>query len=140
MPRGGVFSPGQREEIKRGERTNPLTVVWQGLWAFIMFALAYLIGRGYIASWEWITDHRAHSWLGPPAALAILVCVLVGSMLVVEAVDPNWPNPRNATDSTQVLTPLSQERMPPKAGSQRIKLTDLLSALDLEMEGDSDDE
>ena len=140
MARGGLFGPGQRESIQRDERTDPLTVVWQGLWALIMFVLAYCIGRGYVAAWDWLTYHGLHSWFGAPAAIGILACLLVGGMLVIEVVDPNWPNPRNATDSTRPLTPLSKERMAPKGGSTRIKLTDLLGALDLELESEPDDE
>ena len=66
--------------------------------------------------------------------------MIAGIILTIEVVDPNWPNPRNATDSTRPLTPLSKERMAPKGGSTRIKLTDLLGALDLELESEPDDE
>jgi len=139
MARGGLAAPGQREQIVRGERTNPLTIAWQALWALIVFALAFLIFRGYIAAWEWITDNHLHSWLMPPAIIAILVCLFAGCVLVIEIADPNWPNPRDATQSTRPLFPWSRERTQPRV-SNRIKVSDLLSALDLEMEEDDESE
>ena len=107
---GEAFGPGQRENIRRDERTNPLTVAWQALWAAIMYALAFCIVRGYIAAWDWITYRGLHSWLGPLAGIGAGVCLIAGIILTIEVMDPNWPNPRKATSSTQPLTPLSRER------------------------------
>ena len=139
MARGGLAAPGQREQINRSERTNPLTIAWQALWAFLVFALGFCIVRGYIAAWEWITYRHLHSWLMPLAIIAVAVCAVAGTILIIEILDPNWPNPRDATPSTRPLFPWSRERTQPKV-SNRIKVSDLLSALDLEMEEDDQPE
>ena len=140
--RAGLFGPGQRESISRGERTDPLTVVWQALWAILVLALACLIVRGYIAAWDWITERELHSWLAPPAAIATLVCLITGIILIIEVMDPNWPNPRESTSSTQPLTPLSKERAQrDQAPRINLKFRDILDALNLELdESDDDDE
>jgi len=130
MPSNMGFSgPGQREQIVRGERTSPLMVVWQALWALIVFAVAFLIFRGYIAVWEWLTDNHLHSWFAAPAIISILVCLIAGAILVIEVVDPNWPNPRKATGSTRPLTPLSREREQPRK-TVKMGLGDLMVSLE----------
>ena len=127
----GFAGPGQREQINRGERTSPLTIAWQALWALIVLAIAFCIVRGYIAAWEWITYQHLHSWLGPLAIIAVGICLIAGGVLIVEIVDPNWPNPRKATGSTRPLTPLSREREQPRR-TIKVGLDDLMASLEAE--------
>ena len=143
MP-GGFTQPGQRETIVRGERTDPRAVLGQAAALALCGTFIVLIVMAFWmlnakTTWKWIGENWR--WLAIfPVIPWIFAAVGAGIMLFVEIFDPNWPNPRDATPSTTPNFPWSKERMQPKGGTSRIKLTDLLNALDLEMESDDGDE
>ena len=145
MARGAGFTaPGQREQIVRGERTDPRAVMAQGgaiglvgmlLVLLIMWVLminVHTTWKYIVENWRWLIIFPLLPWVAAGVFTTII--------LYVELNDPNWPNPRDATASTTPLHPLSKERMQPKGSSTRIKLIDLLASLDLELESEPDDE
>lgn len=145
MPRSGFTAPGQREIIARGERTDPRVVIGQAA-AYaavgtVLVLLVMWIVMVNVKSWTWDYTIRNWRWLIIFPLLPILAaCVEAILVLRTEINDPNWPNPRDATQSTRPLHPLSKERMQPKGGvSFNLKFTDLLDALNLELDDDEEE-
>jgi uncharacterized integral membrane protein len=143
MARAGFTAPGQREQIVRGERTDPRAVIVTGVaigavGAFIVLLIMGLIMLNVRTSWAYIVKHWRWLIIFPLLPWIAGGCFTI-IVLYVEINDPNWPPPRDATPSTAPLHPLSKERMQPKGRSSRIKLTDLLNALDLELESEPDE-
>jgi hypothetical protein len=127
MPNGfmpGLGAPGQKEIVRRSERTDPRIILGQAaMWAAIASVVILIIMAAVMlnvrTSWRWIGNNWR--WL---AIFPVLPWVLGGIMaciiLTIELSDPNWPSPRAATGSTRILWPWSKERQPPTAQSTQL--------------------
>jgi len=141
MARGGFSQPGQRENITRGERTDPRIILFQAICLVLVVLIAFIVIRAYIWQWERITRNHLHSWLAPVAIILVAGCVAAGIMLFVELYDANWPNPRDASPSTRPNFPWSKERFTPSGGGgvNVVKVTDLLARLDSDLTDDDEE-
>jgi len=146
MPRGGgggFTAPGQREQIIRGERTDPRAIlgqagVWGGLGSFIVLVVmgGILVNKLYRVRDVFFYVADNWRWLGLIVIAPIVIAaVLAMYALFIEIFDPNWPPPRDATPSTRPLMPHSKERMQPKAESRTVKVKDLIALLESGEEG-----
>ncbi|NIV30514.1 MAG: hypothetical protein GWN58_13750 [Anaerolineae bacterium] len=134
MPRGNFFGPpGQREGILRGERTDPRVIIGQGIGLAVVLLFAFGVIRVYIYYWDWITRYKRHGTFAPIAIILVGVCLVVGAMLFVEILDPNWPNPREATGSTRPLFPWSKEKQQPQHITN-ISLADVVAGVQVALD------
>jgi len=111
---GESMGQGQKEIIRRGERTDPRMIVNQAKW--FAFCLTFLVGLVEFF-YLWYIDARWYEirhWLWElslPIAIPFAVAaVLAAIALFIEIFDPNYPNPRKATSSTRPNMPWSKER------------------------------
>jgi hypothetical protein len=141
-PNSGFSAPGQRERIVRGERTDPRVIIGQAAALAGVTLFGFVVVRLYIYGWDWINERELHGTFGPVAIILILACVIADIMLFVEIFDPNWPNPRDATDSTRPNFPWSGERQPVPADVTNVNVkVDMARLLDmLTVDDDEDDD
>lgn len=132
MPFLGI-GRGQVEHIQRGERTSPIVIIGQGLALVAVTLFGFIVIRAYIYYWDWIAKNEFHGWFAPPAIILVLGCVIVDWVLFYEIFDPNYPNPRQATETTRPLWPWSKERMKPEGDKTvinvKLGLPDMLNSL-----------
>jgi len=117
--RGGDWGPaGQREVIRRGERTDPRSIMAQAAggaicgdaFIFVVMGAALILALptlDWLAdNWRWMLCLYALPWL----PYLVAACC----QLWIEIFDPHQPAPRKAADTTRPIMPWSKERRWPQ--------------------------